>query len=203
MPATRASPAADDGAAGPPLKWLQDRVSRRILTPSVGAGLGVAATFLGTAFCLGTSVAATPLVPSMGASSILLFVAPSSDYARPRAVLVGNLVSAAAGVIARELIPSTVLALAVAVTVSSLVMSLLRSTHPPSGGVAVSAALGGSEIARLGLWFVVAPVLLNTLFLLAIAAAWGLAARRLDLGYLHAVSSRTAVPAAGASGTQP
>ena len=160
-----------------------------MLLPSVGVGLGVAGTLLGTELCLGTSSAAMSLVPSMGASSVLLFMSRSNDYARPRAVLIGNLVSAGAGVIASEMIAAPALALVVALTSSVLLMTLLRATHPPSAGVAVSAALGSSEVARLGPWFIVAPVLLNTLLLLAIAGIWSLVARRLEPGNPQAARS--------------
>lgn len=149
--------------------------------PCIGAGLGVGATLIGTAACWPShGAAAMLLVPSIGASSVLLFLTPSSDFAKPRAVLLGNLIAAVVGILAFKIAPGAPYAVAGAVMGAALVMAALRATHPPSGGLAVTAALGGDEIARLGFWFVVTPVLVNTLLLLGLAAFWHLALARVS-----------------------
>jgi hypothetical protein len=51
-------------------------------------------------------------------------------------------------------------------------MYYLRCIHPPGGATALTATVGGTEVAALGYQFVVTPVLLNLVAILAIAVAF-------------------------------
>ncbi len=109
------------------------------------------------------------LVASMGASAILLFAVSHSPLAQPWPLVGGNILPALIGVTLSHWVPDLVLASALAVALSLLVMQLLHCLHPPGGAVALLPLLGGSSIHELGYQFVVFPVGMNVLLLLLLA----------------------------------
>jgi CBS domain-containing membrane protein len=109
------------------------------------------------------------MVASVGASAVLLFIVPSSTLSSPWAFLGGHVISALIGVSCAQWIPILPLATAVAVSLAMLAMFYLRCLHPPGGAVALLAVLGGESVQNLGYQFVVMPVLLNVVVMLACA----------------------------------
>ncbi|EFF81298.1 CBS domain protein [Acinetobacter haemolyticus ATCC 19194] len=108
-------------------------------------------------------------IAPMGASSVLLFALPSSPLAQPWNVIIGNTLAAFIGVACVELLPDLTTAFSVAVGLAIFVMMTTDSLHPPSGAVAITAVLGGEAVHRLGFYFILYPVLLNTVILLLFA----------------------------------
>ncbi len=138
-----------------------------------GALLGIALTGLVSTLALGNSGLAAPLlVAPMGASAVLLFAAPASPLAQPWSILGGNVVAALIGVTCALFIPQPLLAAALAVGLAIAAMLVLNCLHPPSGAVALTAVLGGSAVHASGYWFVLTPVALNSVLLLALALAY-------------------------------
>lgn len=109
------------------------------------------------------------LVASMGASAVILFAIPNSPLAQPWPFAGGQLLSACTGVACLHLFPDTVMAAASAVGLSVLLMLLMRCLHPPGAATALAPVLGGEPLARLGFDFVLVPVGINVLFMLAAA----------------------------------
>ena len=110
---------------------------------------------------------------SMGASAVLLFAAPHGALSQPWPVLGGHGVSALIGVCcARWLGGDPMLAAALAVSLSIAAMYTLRCLHPPGGATALYAVLGGEAVHALGYGYVLSPVLLNAVVLLAVAVAY-------------------------------
>ena len=158
-----------------------------VLRACLGAAIGIFVTGLVGRETLGSTAAAFWLMAPMGASAVLLFAVPSSPLAQPWSIVVGNLVSALIGVACYRAIGAPIPAAAVAILVSIGAMFALRCLHPPSGAVALTAVLGGPEIHAAGYEFVVAPVALNTLALLAVALLYNnVTGRR----YPHVQASR-------------
>jgi CBS domain-containing membrane protein len=124
------------------------------------------------------------LIGPVGASAVLLFAAPASPLAQPRAVLGGNIVSALVGVTCAQFVPDPILAAALAVSLAIVVMSLLGCLHPPGGAMALTAVVGGPAIAALGYGFVLVPVALCSLLLVAAAVALN---RLMGRAYPHRV----------------
>ncbi|EOD56467.1 HPP family protein [Aeromonas molluscorum 848] len=118
------------------------------------------------------------LIAPMGASAVLLFAAPASPLAQPWSILVGNSVSALMGVISASWIPDLALASAVAVMLAIAAMFMTRSLHPPGGAVALTAVIGGESITQLGFWYVLLPVFINSLLLLAMGLLYNRALGR-------------------------
>lgn len=142
---------------------LRDRV-----VACLGALIGIAVTGLVSRALLPDQAAAGMiLTASMGASAVLLFVVPASPLAQPWSIIGGNVISAAVGVTAALLIKDPIVAGAVAVAASIAAMSLARCLHPPGGGAALVAVLGGPVIAGAGYSFVLSPVLIDAVLLTA------------------------------------
>lgn len=146
---------------------------------------------------LGPSAHIPLLVAPMGASAVLLFAVPASPLAQPWSIIGGNLVSATIGVSCAYAIGDPTLAAAVAVSLSICGMFALRCVHPPSGAVALTAVLGGPAIHALGYRFVLEPITIQSMALLAAAIVYHAATGH---RYPHAGrQSRGAQPAHNAS----
>ena len=138
---------------------------------ALGALLGIASVVLATHALLGQK-AAIFVVPSLGATAVLVFAAPHSLFAQPWSVLGGNLLSALTGVLCQQLLPETTLAAAAAVAISIAVMHAMRCIHPPGGATALAAVIGGPDIHQLGFAYALYPVGLNCLLLIGVGIAF-------------------------------
>jgi len=113
------------------------------------------------------------LVPSAGASAVLVFGLPHAPLSQPWPVAAGQAVSAAVGVTCAVLLRGTILPAACAVGGAIAVMRLLRCVHPPGGATALTAVLGGPAVRDLGYGFVLRPVLCNVAVLLVVGVVVG------------------------------
>ncbi len=137
------------------------------LLSGFGALCGLAVSSLLSWYVLG-GMNAWYIAP-MGASSVLLFALPNSPLAQPWNVIVGNTLSGVIGVVCVQWLPDLTTAFSVAVGLAIFVMMTTDSLHPPSGAVSITAVLGGEAVHRLGFYFVLYPVLLNSILLLLFA----------------------------------
>jgi CBS-domain-containing membrane protein len=112
------------------------------------------------------------LIPSMGASAVLLFAVPHGALGQPWNVFGGHLLSAAIGVACARLVPDATLAAAASVGLAIAAMHYLRCIHPPGGATALVAVIGGDSIHTLGYQYVLTPVLLNVIVMLVVAVAF-------------------------------
>lgn len=117
-----------------------------------------------------TSLADSALiVASMGASAVLLYAVPHGQLSQPWSVAGGHMISALIGVSCVKLIPDPLVAAAAAVGLAITAMHYLKCIHPPGGATALSAVIGGTSIHALGYWYVLTPVMINTLIILLVA----------------------------------
>lgn len=135
---------------------------------AVGGFIGVLAVLWVSSQVLDHQGAAM-IIASMGASAVLLFAVPHGALSQPWAVVGGNVISALIGVTCAQQVGDMYLAAALAVGLSIAAMYYLRCLHPPGGATALVAVLGGEAVHQLGYGFVVSPVLINTLIILATA----------------------------------
>jgi CBS domain-containing membrane protein len=145
---------------------------RERLRAAGGALFGLALAGLVRAALLGSAHAALWLIAPMGASAVLLFGVPASPLAQPWSIVGGNVVSALIGVTCAKLFGPPVAAAAAAIFFAIGAIFALRCLHPPSGAVALTAVLGGTAIHELGFAFVVVPVALDSVLLLAAALVY-------------------------------
>ena len=138
------------------------------LVATLGGMLGITLiTFISYQFT-GASGAAL-IVPSMGASAVLVFAVPHGKLSQPWPLFGGNLVSAVVGVSCFILVPDPFLAAGLAVGLAIGAMHLLGCIHPPGGATALAAVIGGPAINSLGYGYVVAPILLNVIIIFVVA----------------------------------
>ena len=138
------------------------------MVASLGGAIGITLiAFISYQFT-GASGAAL-IVPSMGASAVLVFAIPHGKLSQPWPLIGGSLVSAIIGVSCYKLIPDPYLAGGLAVGAAIGVMHLLGCIHPPGGATALVAVIGGPAITDLGYHYVVIPILLNVLIIFIIA----------------------------------
>ena len=107
------------------------------------------------------------IVASMGASAVLLFAVPHGPLSQPWNLVGGHLISAAIGVSIAQLVPDMIAAASLAVGLSITVMYITRCLHPPGGATALFAVAGGAKVQALGFGYLLTPVLLNVVVMLA------------------------------------
>ncbi len=110
------------------------------------------------------------LIGSFGASSVLIYGAVNSPLAQPRNLTGGHLLSAFIGVSFYKLLPEHLyLSAGISVALSTVMMQITKTLHPPGGATALIANIGSSKIHALGYWFILSPVLSGVLILLVLA----------------------------------
>jgi len=108
------------------------------------------------------------MLAPIGASAVLVFTAPANPLAQPWAVVAGNTLSAAIGVLCAMLIPDPVLAVALAPAAAIAAMVALRCPHPPGGAMAALAVLSHASGAE----FSVSLAGVNSLVLVLFGCAY-------------------------------
>lgn len=141
------------------------------LISTVGGFTAIFAIFIVSDWYLGPE-GILLLVPSMGASAVLLFAVPHGALSQPWNVFGGHLASALIGVSCYLLVPHTITAASLAVGLSIGAMYYLRCIHPPGGATALAAVIGGETTHLLGYQFLLTPVLLNVVILLLAAVTF-------------------------------
>ena len=133
----------------------------------LGGLISIYAIYLATNKLIGVAEAIY-IIPSMGATAVLIFAAPHAPFSQPWNVFGGHIISALIGVTCYQMISDIHLAAAASVGVSIWVMYYARCTHPPGGATALAAVIGSSQIHDLGYMYAITPVLINTVVILVI-----------------------------------
>ncbi|WP_072390780.1 HPP family protein [Hyphomicrobium sp. CS1GBMeth3] len=156
------------------LRGALDRVKS---APWLAAGLAGFGGFLTIALLASLNAAdiLPLLIAPFGASSVLVFGAPQSPFARPRNVIGGHVVAAVMGLVAVSLLGPGPLAMALGVGLAIAAMMVSDTVHPPAGANPIVVALTG-----VGWSFLAAPVFVGAVAIVAM----GLAYRRLAAGRL-------------------
>jgi len=141
------------------------------LASTLGGFVGIFLIIWISFYFTGASGAAL-IVPSMGASAVLVFAVPHGKLSQPWALFGGQLCSAFVGVICYLLVPNVFLAAGLAVGLAIGVMHVLRCMHPPGGATALVAVVGTEQIHALGFEYLLTPVLLNTLIIFVTAVVF-------------------------------
>ena len=139
-----------------------------ILISAVGGFVGILGIFLVSEALFGYEVSVM-IVPSMGASAVLLFAAPHAPFSQPWNIMTGHLLSAAIGVACWQWVPQVTLAASAAVGLAIGAMYFTRSLHPPGGATALAAVIGTEELHALGFGYVFQPILVNVVVIMLVA----------------------------------
>lgn len=143
----------------------------------VGAAVGVAVAmaighWLAPVLGESTGLSLPPLLAPMGATAVLVFAVPASPLAQPWPVIGGNVIGATVGSAVAHVMPDPAIAAGLAVALAIVVMSLARCLHPPGGGTALLAIVGGKGAAAASFAFGPSIVLVNALVLVAAGWLW-------------------------------
>lgn len=104
------------------------------------------------------------LIPSLGASAVLLYAACHTPMSQPRNVIGGHMVSAASGVLIYQLLGNHWWTIALGVTLAIFLMSVTHTLHPPGGATAFIAVYTDQSFS-----FIFSPVGLGALLLVLVA----------------------------------
>ncbi len=107
------------------------------------------------------------LIAPFGASCVLLFASPQSPFAQPRNVIGGHLVAAMTALFCIQLLGHSALTMALAVSLSIVLMQVWRTVHPPAGATALLLTL--TTPGTVGYEFILTPVLSGSVALVLIA----------------------------------
>ncbi|SHK94498.1 HPP family protein [Desulforamulus aeronauticus] len=129
------------------------------LLTAVGSFLGISLIAI-----LNTYYNIPLLVPSLGASAVLLYAACQVPMAQPRNVIGGHLVSATAGVVVYQWLGNQWWTIALAVTLAIFFMNMTHTLHPPGGATAFVAVYTGQNFD-----YILSPVGLGAFLLVLIA----------------------------------
>ena len=145
------------------------------LRAALGAGLGLIAAdlILWAMTSQGPALGQSLLIAPFGATAFLIFAVPNSPLAQPWPAVVGNTLSAVAGLIVLRLGLPVVPAIGLAVALAMLAMSATRALHPPGGAVAIATVLADPDPV-----FALVPVLTATALLVALGMVWSRATGR-------------------------
>ena len=135
---------------------------------SLGSILCISAVFFVTDWLTNFQFALA-LLPSMGASAVLLMAVPHGILSQPWPLVGGHVLPAACGVICAQLIDNIYLSSGVSVGFAIFVMHLFRCIHPPGGATALVAVIGGESVHDMGFYFLIVPTLLNCIIILGVA----------------------------------
>lgn len=143
------------------------------------------------------------IVASMGASAILVFAVPHGPLSQPWPLLGGHLIAGAIGITCAKHIPDPIFAGAFAVGLTIGAMQYLRCMHPPGGGTTLAMVVGWNSIQSYGYHYLLDPLLLDLVLLLAAAVAFNVLFpwRRYPVGlakYLNARQQPGPLPAEAA-----
>jgi len=138
------------------------------LVASLGGLIGITLISMISFQVTGASGSAL-IVPSMGASAVLVFAVPHGKLSQPWALIGGHLISAVVGVTCYKLVPDAFLAAGLAVGLAIGMMHLFGCIHPPGGATALAAVIGGPTIHSLGYGYVLMPILLNVSIIFMVA----------------------------------
>lgn len=149
--------------------WMPDAPGigwRETFRAGAGAFFGIVVAGLFGQWLPGDGVLPWLIAP-VGASAVLVFAVPASPLAQPWPVAGSALVATVVAVSCGLWLGPTLVAAALAVGLTILLMFPLRCVHPPAGAIALLIALAEGDLKARGyslLWY---PVLANVLGLLA------------------------------------
>ncbi len=165
---------------------------REKLISSVGGFVGIFGTFMMSYWLLDPEIAVY-IVPSMGASAVLLFAVPHAPFSQPWNVIAGHGFSALIGVACWHWIPDYTVAASASVGLAIGAMVLTRSIHPPGGATALAAVIGSEKLHNLGFSYEYQPILLNAVTILLVAIVFnGLFKWRQYPAHLHSIKQAAA-----------
>jgi len=102
------------------------------------------------------------LIASFGSSMVLLFGYPENNFAQPKNIFFGHLITGVVGILFLHFIPLPIyIIIPLAVGFGVFLMILLKVTHPPAGGNPIIVIMGG-----VSLNYLINPILIGSIIII-------------------------------------
>ena len=139
------------------------KISKKIepIVNGLSAGLVIALLALLT---FETSFGLPWLVFSFGSSALILFVFHDSEFAQPKNIFFGHLISIIIGILINELMGISFVSLGLSVGISVSVMMYLRIVHPPAAANPLIALY-----ADVSYDFILFPIITGSILLILVS----------------------------------
>ena len=116
--------------------------------PPLLAGIGAAVTIAILGYITYESVLSDTsyglwLFASFGSTVVVVFGYPDNDFAQPKNIFFGHLLTSLVGICFAVFFEVNFLTMGMAVGVSIMLMIVFKITHPPAGGNPIAVMLGG------------------------------------------------------------
>mgnify|MGYP006105296123 CR=1 FL=1 len=98
------------------------------------------------------------LFASFGSTAVLVFGYPKNEFAQPKNIFFGHLVTSFVGVIFVTFFEINFITMAIAVGFALMLMIFFKVTHPPAGGNPIAIMLGGVSFQ-----FLIFPVMVGAI----------------------------------------
>ena len=87
------------------------------------------------------------LIPSFGASMVLVMSVHKSDLAQPKNIFFGHIISGLSGLFVLSFIGSNIFCISLGVGLAIFLMMITKSVHPPAGGNPIIVILGEQSLS--------------------------------------------------------
>jgi CBS-domain-containing membrane protein len=119
-----------------------------ICWPPLLAGIGAGVTILILSYITYESFLSDTnfglwLFASFGSTVVIVFGYPSNEFAQPKNVFFGHLLTTFVGIVFVTFFEISFVTIGLAVGISVMLMIALKITHPPAGGNPIAAMIGG------------------------------------------------------------
>ena len=104
------------------------------------------------------------LIPPFGATMVLVMAVHSSPLAQPKNIIIGHVLSAAAGVIIYYFLGNTFISIGIGVGLAVFLMMVTKTIHPPAGANPIIVILNSQ-----GINFILYPVAIGALIIVFFA----------------------------------
>jgi CBS-domain-containing membrane protein len=131
--------------------------------PPLLAGIGSTVTILILGYITYESIISDTnyglwLFASFGSTAVLVFGYPNNDFAQPKNIFFGHLLTSFVGIFFLTFFEVNFITMGVAVGLSIMLMIALKITHPPAGGNTIAIMLGGVSFQ-----FLIFPVMVGAI----------------------------------------
>ena len=131
--------------------------------PPLLAGIGAATTITILGYITYESILSDTnyglwLFASFGSSAVLVFGYPKNDFAQPKNIFFGHLITSFVGICFVIFFEVNFLTIGLAVGIAIMLMIAFKITHPPAGGNPIAVMLGGVSFQ-----FLIFPVMVGAI----------------------------------------
>ena len=114
------------------------------LLAGIGAGITIAILgYITYEYFLSSTDYGLWLIASFGSTVVVVFGYPSNEFAQPKNVFFGHLLTTLVGIIFVTFFEISFISIGLAVGIATMLMIAFKVTHPPAGGNPIAVMIGG------------------------------------------------------------